>query len=390
MCNITLDIDNIGIILYIMEFEQRGDHKNFFRTFGMNVNVIMDMADDLSEECRKRYREGDSFYTTRELASKLRISATTANRILQLLEKRGLIRRSQRNGSIILRPTESDSLLDVVVVFRTIESKRSLSWTNTGIPFVQGIQETFPDSDIRVVEIGKGDTTNVWDLVEANSKRNCRNVFILWTMPIEWQRFFAQSRYPSVIFGSRFPSVDPIIPMVDFCPSDGIGLVDRFFQQRNRKKCLCLHASSLFAGDILYLDAIQETLSKSSLRLKALPPDQEASQYETLQTIRNFKPDAIICQNEDMARHAFHACRELKVELGKKVDIVYFFSFFGLSQTESFFPSLVSRWTLDRCGSEAAVLLSRKLRGEKTNDLTIPLDFYVPAPLYPSENVLEI
>ncbi|MDD3588312.1 MAG: MarR family transcriptional regulator [Thermoguttaceae bacterium] len=356
----------------------------------MNVNIIMDMADNLSEECRKSYRVGDSFYTTRELASKLRVSATTANRILQLLEKRGLISRSQRNGSVILAPLPAQSQLDVVVVFRAIESKKSLSWTNTGIPFVQGVQEVFPEADIRVVEIGKSDKSSIWDMVEANSRRNSRNGFVLWTMPIEDQRFFAQSRYPSVIFGSRFPSVDPIIPAVDFRPSDGTGQIADFLRARKRKKYLCLHASTLFAGDILYLDAMQETLSKLQFRLKALPPDQEAMCFETARTIKQFKPDAIICQNEDMARYAFEACQELNMELEKKVDIVSFFSDFDLARSQFFFPSLVSRWTLDQCGREVAKLLAKKVQNERAGDVAIPLDFYIPDPLYRVEAAADI
>lgn len=83
---------------------------------------------------------------TAETAQLLRVSGSTVNRALQLLAQRGLIRRRQRQGTLIAADEAQATLRRVHIVIREDHLRTEGLWAD-GVLF--GLQGTLPGVDVQ-------------------------------------------------------------------------------------------------------------------------------------------------------------------------------------------------------------------------------------------------
>jgi len=173
------------------------------------IQRVVELAERLETDIQHReLQPGDRYLTTAETAKMLRVDTAVANRALQLLVKRDVLRRRQRIGTFIAEGSDGNNAirLDRVHLLMNDPFPKTEGWLDTNA--LLAMQSELPGVQIQFHLVPSLDETNYLQKVirEALGSR-ARDGFLLMRSSLTTQRLIAASGLPAVVFGHTYASV---------------------------------------------------------------------------------------------------------------------------------------------------------------------------------------
>lgn len=278
---------------------------------------IVTVAEQIVADIRRRnLAPGDPYLNTAETARMLRISGSTVNRALQLLAQRGMIRRRQRQGTLIAGRESPLSLRRVHIVLREDHLRTEGLWAD-GVLF--GLQSALPGVDVQFnFRPQTDDAAYVKGLVDDVLRARQSAGFVLIRSSVAAQRLVAASGLPAVVSGTLQPSVVGLPSVERDQRQIGVLLAEHLLGQGCRR-FLVLLRDRMTAGDHAMLDGAQATLAAAGVKLadltiRCLPTDEEAIVAEVQSRLAEVRERVgCVCRSEPLARGVTAAARALKL-----------------------------------------------------------------------------
>lgn len=335
---------------------------------------ISELASTLENEIHeRRLTAGDPFFSAGDAARFLGVAASTANRALQLLEKRRIIARHQRSGAVIL-PSEPASTSQVVkTCFLVHEKYMQLEGVgNDGI--LSGIQDECPWWSVEHAFLVPGrEEEQVDELIRQSLGSGQQEAFVLVRAPFQVQHLIEQSRLPAVIHGTRYYGIDRI-PMLERDHDEVIVKVVAFLQRSARRDVVFLGRDVVLPGDQVVLDRLYRSLD--GLRPPCfLPPVDSCITAAIDQMLaRTPAPDAFICSTRRQAECVCHELKKRDLVPGRDADVVLLYHYGPVPDNVSYHFILVDN-SPEQIGRRIGQILLRQILGMPVSDVTIPVRF---------------
>ena len=247
---------------------------------------IMDIAQALEADIRKRQlKPGDPYLSLADASRMLGVGSATTNRALQLLAKRGILKRVQRRGTFIgsLQREASPGLLKKVfmLVHRSYLKQEGL--VADGV--LVGIQSQLPGADVQFNFLPSTDPSEYVDSLIGDILRSKETAGIVMTKaPFVAQRAVKDSGLPAVVHGSLYPSITGMAWVEQDNPAIARLIFD--FVIRNKLTQVCsLSREVMFPGDNVVHQELGMRLGAagrlaSNFSVSHLPDDVAAVQNE--------------------------------------------------------------------------------------------------------------
>ncbi|MGC3966858.1 MAG: GntR family transcriptional regulator [Pirellulales bacterium] len=282
------------------------------------VAVAQQIVDDIR---RRKLGPGDPYLNTAETAQMLRVSGSTVNRALQLLAQRGVIRRRQRQGTLITGETMQAALRRVHIVIREDHLRTEGLWAD-GVLF--GLQSALPGTDLQFnFRPQVDDADYVRRLIDDVLRARESAGFVLIRAGVTVQRLVAASGLPAVVSGTLQPSVTELPSVERDQRQIGVLLAEHLLETGCRR-FLLLMRDRITAGDHVLLDGARQTLAAAGIKLddvvlRCLPTDDDAIESE----VRNHLASVgvrvgCLCRSEPLARGVATAAKSLKLPVKRR------------------------------------------------------------------------
>lgn len=282
------------------------------------------LASLIESDIRKRgLRVGDRYLTAQEVARMLGVSAMTANRAMQDLAKRDVLRRNKKSGSFVgsrFKPDRPPALKCVHLLmppeyFATEKALVEL--------VVAGVHAELPEDAIQFTFVpAVGELAFVRRLVDDARKAGSLGGFVLFLSSPAVQRFFQDAGVPAVVSGSVYAETGGL-PWFDR-DQKGVGrLLARAALERGHRRVAVIMRDRWGAGDNLMIDGVHEELAGfDGLQVRSFPADPvfvAGALRSMLQA--DARPTALLCRSLLAADAAAEAARGLGLAVPKDVDI---------------------------------------------------------------------
>lgn len=275
---------------------------------------VLDLAKKVEEDIReRRLRPGDSYLTTAQCARILAVSTAAANRALQLLSIRGVLKRTRRAGTIVTEPsTEGSSILGkVTVLVEPIGVGAAFHGLRDEV--LLGLQSAFAraETEMRVLP-QPGQNTFVKKLLRNAQKQHFLEGFILVSVSADVQRLFLSSGLPCILQGHPRPSVERLSFLDRDCFECGYQLAHHLLAKGSRQ-LLVLLREEWPPGDHLFIDGVlaaAERLPPDAVRLCGMETDELSVRAEVEEFLgRSTKSSAILALTGELALFVHQALR---------------------------------------------------------------------------------
>lgn len=289
---------------------------------------IAQLAEQLVADIQSRdLRPGDRFLTTVEASKLLGVGSSTANRALQLLERRRLIVRQQRSGAFIAgRPVaEVEPMLHRV---HFLVHQKYLRAEGVGQDEVLlGIEHELPGVPVQISFLpAGGEAAYVTELVEESESGKRVDGFVLVRATYETQRLLSQRQIPTVVYGTLYPSIDRLASLTADMRAVGSELTN-FLLHRGRPRIAHFSRQVAYGGDQLTIEGITSALQAGgkgfdALSLRFLPDadDVYVAEAEKLFDEDQY-PTGFICRTVRMADAISSVAAMKGLVVGKDIDV---------------------------------------------------------------------
>ena len=232
---------------------------------------IVELADTIETDIHNRsLQPGDRYLSTAETAKMLRVDTTLANRTLQLLAKRKVIRRCQRVGSVIadLKKEHKTNVLRRVHLLLCDRHPEIEGWLNSRV--VMAIQNELPGVRLQFHIIPSDhEKEETEHIINEGLRETQRQAFILIRSSLEVQRLMEASKLFAVIWGHPYASIKGI-PYIDRDQKQIGRLMAEYLVMRGHKKILMLMRERLLPGDHLVVNAARDFIDEAGLSSSGL------------------------------------------------------------------------------------------------------------------------
>jgi GntR family transcriptional regulator, arabinose operon transcriptional repressor len=287
---------------------------------------IARLANQLSDHIHARaLQPGDRFLTTAEASKLLGVGSATANRALQLLERRRLIVRQQRTGAVIAaRPmTVEAPMLDRV---HFLVHQKYLRAEGVGQDdLLLGIERELPGVNVQISFLPQGSEAGfVRDLVDESLNANRADGFVLVRASYETQRLLSELKIPTVVYGTLYPSIDRLASLTEDMHAVGRELAN-YLLSRGHQRIAHFGRQIAYRGDHWTMEGIAEALQAAgrgfdSLSLQMLPEADEVYLAEADRAL-DTNVTGFICRTVRMADAVQSAVEARRLAVGREVDI---------------------------------------------------------------------
>jgi GntR family transcriptional regulator, arabinose operon transcriptional repressor len=289
---------------------------------------ISQLADRLLEDINSReLMPGDRFLTTVEASKLLGVGSSTANRALQILERRRVIVRQQRSGAFIAgRPiAEPQPMLQRV---HFLVHQKYLRMEGVGQDEVLlGIEHELPGVPVQIsfLPVG-GEEAFVTELVEESVRAKRVDGFVLVRASYETQRLLSQRRLPSVVYGTLYASIERLASLTADMRQLGFELTN-YLLGRGHGKIAHFSRQVAYGGDQLTIQGIAAALSAAgkgfeSLDVRFMPDAEEVYVAETERLLDQVdRPTGFVCRTVPMADAVRDVVESRGLVVGEDVDI---------------------------------------------------------------------
>ncbi|CAE7545568.1 unnamed protein product, partial [Symbiodinium sp. CCMP2456] len=210
-------------------------------------------------------QSGDPYLGTAEAARMLGVSTTSANRAMQLLVQRNILSRRQKRGTFIADGIHGQAERTIDRVHLVVNNTYLATEGMMADGVIVGIQSVLPHAEIEFNHLpGSDDTAWVSELIAKTARSQQAEGFVLARSSLTSQRLFQASGLPTVIFGSRFPSIQAL-PSIDRDHVEaGRLLTTKLFEQGVRRLGVLMR-SQVLPGDHPFMDSIWKTAAELGL-----------------------------------------------------------------------------------------------------------------------------
>jgi DNA-binding LacI/PurR family transcriptional regulator/DNA-binding transcriptional regulator YhcF (GntR family) len=296
--------------------------------------TIIEVADRILADIHRRgLRPGDAYLGTAETAQWLHVGGSTVNRALQLLAQRGVVRRRQRQGTVIAN-LQADSAAGALRRVHIIVPEDQLRLEGLWVDGVLlGLQGSLPGVELQFNFRPLLDESEYVQALIRDVLRSQQTAgFVLIRSTVVTQRLVAASGLPAVISGTPQPSIRTL-PSVDRDQRQiGILLAEHLLKQRCRRFAIFMR-ERLTAGDHAMLDGALATLAVAgvgldALALRCLPTDAAAIQAAASELLsgnslgRKRGRCGVLCRSEPLACGVDQAAAELELSARQRPAIV--------------------------------------------------------------------
>jgi len=279
---------------------------------------VVQLADQIMADITGRgLQSGDPYLGTAEAARMLGVSTTSANRAMQLLVQRNILSRRQKRGTFVADGIHGETQRTIDRVHLVVNNTYLATEGMMADGVIVGIQSVLPHAEIEFNHLpGSDDTAWVSDLIAKTARSQQAEGFVLARSSLTSQRLFQASGLPTVIFGSRFPSIQAL-PSVDRDHTAAGRLLTTSLVEQGVRKLGVLMRSQVLPGDHPFLDSIWQTsaelgLTPSDLTIRFLPTDDQAIQHATRDLLHQHGASGLICRSQPLAESAWKTIRPSK------------------------------------------------------------------------------
>ncbi|MBA4020634.1 MAG: hypothetical protein C0483_26035 [Pirellula sp.] len=275
--------------------------------------VAQQIIDDIR---RRNLRPGDPYLNTAETAQLLRVSGSTVNRALQLLAQRGVIRRRQRQGTLIAADEAQSTLRRVHIVIREDHLRTEGLWAD-GVLF--GLQSALPGVDVQFNFRPQSEEAEyVERLIDDVLRARQTAGFVLIRASVAAQRLVVASGLPAVVSGTLHPSVNGLPSVERDQQQIGTLLAEHLLKQGCRQFLILLR-DRITAGDHAMLDGAHAALAAAGIpladvALRCLPTDEQAIAAEAAaQLAKSTDRLGCLCRSVPLAQGVETATKSLRI-----------------------------------------------------------------------------
>lgn len=214
----------------------------------IKIERAITLADRLQLDIIERQlAPGATYFTTRDASVFLGVSGASANRALQLLEKRGVITRSQKKGAIVRDPNVKKAALEHI---HFLFDNRLEVLDHFGEEIIHGVRDEMPFSHIAYSMLSaRSEVSDVKELVRQAKQSEQTHGFVMISSSPQVQKQLGLSGLPCVILGSRCPGV-PKVSNLDIDHEDGFRILLNYLREQRCKKIALVMRSRVLPGDI--------------------------------------------------------------------------------------------------------------------------------------------
>lgn len=282
---------------------------------------IMELAQQLENDIRRRQlKPGDPYYSLAEAARMLGVGTSTANRALQLLAQRKLLRRVQRRGTFVgaLQREASPGLLRRVYMLVHRSYLKQEGQVADGV--LVGIQGVLPGAEVQFNFLPSTDPKDyVDDLISEVLRSKDPAGVVITKAPFSVQRAVKDSGLPAVVHGSLYPSIEGMASV----EQDNLAIARLIAEYVLRHSCVHLAAITrevMFPGDNVVLNEIARLMGEAGrtanqFSISHVPDDHFAIMAEVRELVRRHPTElCLLCRSEAKAEAARAALDELKLK----------------------------------------------------------------------------
>ncbi|MEW4452427.1 GntR family transcriptional regulator [Bremerella sp. JC817] len=331
---------------------------------------VVQLAEQIIADIAGRgLKSGDAYLGTADAARMLGVSTTSANRAMQLLVQRNVLTRRQKRGTFVADGIHSDSQRTIDRVHLVVNKAYLSTEGMLADGVIVGIQSVLPHAEIEFNHLpGSDDTAWVSELIAKTARSQQAEGFILARSSLTSQRLFQASGMPTVIFGSRFPSIQAL-PSIDRDQVQAGKLLTTHLVDRGVKKIGVLMRSQVLPGDHAFLDSIWKTsaelgLTPSDLTVRFLPADEQAIQHATRDLIHEHAAEGLICRSQPLAESASKMVRTSRQTKVKRTPIVVS-DIYSRNQARLPWPSVIAAESAESIGAQLAEALISLAKGQQ-------------------------
>jgi DNA-binding transcriptional regulator YhcF (GntR family) len=332
----------------------------------------MDIAQALEADIRKRQlKPGDPYLSLADASRMLGVGSATTNRALQLLAKRGILKRVQRRGTFIgsLQREASPGLLKKVfmLVHRSYLKQEGL--VADGV--LVGIQSQLPGADVQFNFLPSTDPSEYVDSLIGDILRSKETAGIVITKaPFVAQRAVKDSGLPAVVHGSLYPSITGMAWVEQDNPAIARLIFD--FVVRNKLTQVCsLSREVMFPGDNVVHQELGMRLGAagrlaSNFSVSHLPDDIAAVQNEVARLIELYPTDLCLLCRSDLKAEASLALIEKMGLKGKRRPKIVGSGVYRRPAGESPYPYIFPTIRAEEIGAAIGKLLGAQVTDPKS------------------------
>jgi hypothetical protein len=229
-------------------------------------SIDLPLAARIEQDIRARgLRHGQAYLTTREVASLFSVSTTTANEALRALADREVLLRKPKVGTLVgpaMDGAPEVSLASLHVFLRGGERGYSLAERSLIDAAMPALYEALGFDTLQthlLPEYGQESFLEAWR--EQNSGPPNKNAVLLVLSSASVQRFFADSPFPTMAWGSVWPCANRL-PNVDLDQHAVGRSVTDFAIRSGHRRCAYFMRQVWAYGDSLFMDGVQERLAE--------------------------------------------------------------------------------------------------------------------------------
>ena len=292
------------------------------------IQRVVELAERVQSDIhRRQLRPGDRYLSTAETAKMLRVDTAVANRALQLLVKRNVLRRRQRVGTFVAEGSDGNDAirLDRVHLLMNDPFPKTEGWLDTDA--VLAMQSELPGVQIQFHVVPSLDETEYLEQVirEALRSRHAEG-FLLMRSSLTTQRLIAASGLPAVVFGHTYASVKGL-PFADRDQGQMGRLLAEYLLGAGHRRIVTLMRHRLLPGDHMMIDAVRDVLDAAGLPagalvLRCLPHDGEEVRDEVRRLLeQSDELPGVLARPPLMADAAMEAIGSLGLESPRDVAV---------------------------------------------------------------------
>ncbi|WDI43884.1 GntR family transcriptional regulator [Bremerella sp. P1] len=329
---------------------------------------VIQLAEQIMADIAGRgLQSGDPYLGTAEAARMLGVSTTSANRAMQLLVQRNILNRRQKRGTFVADGIHGETQRTIDRVHLVVNNTYLSTEGMMADGVIVGIQSVLPHAEIEFNHLpGSDDTAWVSELIAKTARSQQAEGFVLARSSLTSQRLFQASGLPTVIFGSRFPSIHAL-PSIDRDHIAAGRLLTKSLVEHGAKKLGVLMRSQVLPGDHPFLDSIWQTsaelgLTPSDLAIRFLPTDDQAIQHATRDLIHQHGADGLICRSQPLAESASKTIKTSKQKKIQETPIVVS-DVYSRNQAKLPWPTLRTTDSSESIGAKLAEILVEQAQG---------------------------
>ncbi len=290
---------------------------------------IMELALELEADIRRKgLKPGDPYLSLAQASKMLGVGSSAANRALQLLSQRKILKRVQRRGTFIgsLQRESSPGLLKKVFMLVHRSYLRQEGMAADGV--LVGIQSQLPGADVQFNFLPATDPADYVNTLLGEILRSKETAGIVITKaPFVVQRAVKDSGLPAVVHGSLYPSIEGLA----WVEQDNAGiaaLVAGYVAKHGSTHVSALTREVMYPGDDKVLQELGILLGKAGatadrFSISHLPDDSSAIQAEVGRLIALHPMDlCLLCRSDLKAEAALATINRLGLKGRRRPRII--------------------------------------------------------------------